>query len=155
MIKTDPKLQKVLAEIAERPKIPCAKFIREVIELHTRLPDTKAVGAQLSRDRMRIATDRSRIVGIKLICFKEVAETRRVDSRMRDYLYSKYANFLQQHRNKRARDAVINDALAPLTARIKPVMDVLEIVDVALGDFDSRGFAIRDTVAALHLGERE
>lgn len=155
MIKTDPKLVEVLANIKERPRIPYSKYIKTVMELHTKLPDVKPRGADMARARLKISADRSQIVGIKLVCLREVAEVRRVESRMRDYLYAKYASFLAQHRNKRARDAIIADALYPLTQRIQPIADVLQIIDVALTDFDSKGYAIRDSADAMRLAERE
>jgi 23S rRNA U2552 (ribose-2'-O)-methylase RlmE/FtsJ len=155
MIKTDPKLVEVLEAIKKRPRIPYSQYIRTVMELHTKLPDVRPRGAEMARARLRISTDRSQIVGIKLVCLKEIAEVRRVETRMRDFLYAKYATYLAQHRNKRARDAIVSDALSPLTKRIQPIADVLQIIDTALADFDSKGYAIRDSADSMRLAERE
>jgi hypothetical protein len=74
---------------------------------------------------------------------------------MRDFLYAKYATYLAQHRNKRARDAIVSDALSPLTKRIQPIADVLQIIDTARADFDRKGYAIRDSADSMRLAERE
>ena len=155
MIKSDPKLIDALEKLRKRRKIPYKEYVDTVMELHTKLPDVRPRGAEMARARLQISTNRSRIVGIKLVCLREIADVRRVETRLRDYLYAKYATFLSQHRNKRARDAVVSDALAPLTQRIQPIADVLQIIDTALTDFDSKGYAIRDSADSMRLAERE
>lgn len=155
MIASDTKLKAVIESLRERPKIPCNTYIKKVIELHKRIPEARARGSDIARARLSASTDRTQIVGFKLRCLQELMYLDDIESRMRDYLQARYVNFMQNYRNKAARDSVMADALGPIIRRTKPIRSTLEIIDVALSDYDAKGWAFNGAVEAMKIAERE
>jgi len=113
LISTDPKLTNVLNNLKRRHQVPCRKYVDEALLLHKGVPRLVPRGNPLALARVKLSADRSRIVCLKLTCLREVQELRDVQSRLTDFLNVKYASFLQQYRNKPARDAIISEALCP------------------------------------------
>ena len=155
LISTDQKLVGVLKNLEARRCVPCKAYIKEAMDLHERVPRLNPRGMALANARVKLSADRSRIVRLKLTCLREVQELRDVNKRLADYLNVRYTNFLTQFKNKPARDAIIAEALSPLSRRITPIENVLVLLDVILSDYDATSFAIRDSCTALTLADRE
>ena len=155
LVSTDAKITTVLKDLHRRQLAPCKKYVDEVIALHKRLPRLASHGRRIAVAQVQITADRNRIVQMKAVCLRELQELRDVRGSLTDYITVRYHNFLDQYKNKPARDAVINDALLPLSHRIKPLENTLEIMDVILADYDKAAYAVKDICSALALGQRE
>ena len=68
MILTDARLVKILKGLKARPELEYKKLTAEVVRLHRDIPNAAPRGKSISDARLRVAADRSRIVGIKLSC---------------------------------------------------------------------------------------
>lgn len=155
LVSTDPRLVNILKNLEKRKRVPHKEYMKEIMNLHRKIPSLSTSGRQLAEANVRVSTDRSRIVQIKVSCLAEMLELRGALDDLTLYLGEKYTSFLSQYRNKGSRDAVVANALAPLSRRIRPLKNVVDVADVVLADYDKKSFGVRDNCAALQLGDRE
>lgn len=155
LVSTDARLVKIVKSLSRRPQIDHKKYVRDLIELHKRVPQLSAKGSQLARANVALSADRSRVVQIKLTCLSELLEIRRAHDSLEEYLRVRYTNYLDQYKNKGARDAVVSEALAPLKKRMRPLQGVLDVAEVILDDYDQKGRSVYNSCEALKIGERE
>ena len=155
VIESDPRLKKITADVAERSQLPVTKWIEETRRLAQNIPRVRlGHPSSMEESRLQLSSHRSRLVGIKFDLLRERAVLAGIHQDMKDYLYARYHQFLLGVKTERARSAIVNKALQPLTKRLRPIDAALELVELVMSDYDSRGFAFRDLVAATRRGDR-
>lgn len=155
MIKTDPRLIKVLETIDSRSFPKLREMTDEAIALLQENTFPKPNSVAIIKARAHLSNSRSKLIGRRLEILEELSLLKRTSIELSNYLIAKYHNYLDKYKNQPARTAAIEDALEPINKKIKRLEAALEAVNHVIADFDSRSFAIRDVIEALKLGERE
>jgi hypothetical protein len=154
MIDTDPQLVTYMKQLRGRRELDYGAVMDRAKTFLRNAPQLK-VGLKTAELRQELAANRSRLVGLKIELIKELGILGGSKKRLEDLLYSKYYNHLRGISNERARNAMVAKALEPLESRLRQLRTALEVVDLVIGDYESKSFGFRDVVSALKLGDRE
>lgn len=155
LVASDPELIKVIAALNKRRALPVQDLIKEAILY---LNKAVAPGRDVSKvaDRRQVlAAYRTKVVYIKVRLSAERDHLTGIRDDMRDFLQTKYMNFLGSLKNEQSRRSILAQALSPLRKRIRRMNDALDIVETILKDYDARAYCFRDVIDSLKLGERE
>ena len=155
MLESDAKVTRLLAAVERRPLLPLKRLDNVAIDLLQHMPVPQPNSQSIIAARMRLASERSKLVANRLEVARELALLNDARDEVEDYLSAKYRNYLDSIKNQTNRKALINRALQPLVKRIAALKRSLAVVNQVLEDFDSKAFAINGIVEGIKLGQRE
>lgn len=136
------------------------KYIAEIEGLHAtrmtrHLVPKKLLAASkvmITEVSLQSSAFRSRIVEIRMVCFKA---KRLLDKHLKaatNYLTSKYAPLLRvEFSTISAKDKAVSYVLEDFYQLREDLQTVIEIADMVITDIDQSGWRVRDTIAALEI----
>lgn len=155
MIESDHRLKKTLAEIEARRSPPVNRMVREALDKLREAPAPAPNSSSIIKARALLSNSRSVLVANRIILLREHSLLSNARKNLASYLLAKYTNHLNSVKNSHSREAMINNALAKLDTRINSLQSGIEAINAVIADYDSKAYGIRDTIAAIQLGERE
>ena len=155
LLDTDQKLVGIIKKLGDRPEPPITKMVSEAITILQQVASPKPRSADILAARARLSDGRTKLIVLKLTIIAEESLIRGVLTDTETYLQAKFLSFLNSVKNQGGRVALISQAVLPIARRLRRLESARERIEEVVKDYDSRAYAIRDTIEALKLGERE
>jgi len=153
MIDSDPRIKKTLAILKSRPKLDVDSLVDKVFAYHKRLPERKPESRHMASAQMTISGIRSRVAAIKMECLREKVFLESQQVTLEKYVRTQYMNYLSKS-TAPTQVAIIHTALRPLIARITPLENAIQVIDVCLEDFDKVAWTYKGVNDSLSLSDR-